>query len=51
VNASLLSDETFTFPVNRVTGRQRLGSYERFNTTDEFGANPFLGDLIGYWIS
>jgi hypothetical protein len=37
VSASPVSDETVTFTVNRVTARERIGSYEPLNTTDEFG--------------
>ena len=37
VTASQTSDQTVTFTVNRVTAHERIGFYEPFNTTDEFG--------------
>ena len=37
VSASPVNDQTVTFTVNQVTARERIGFYEPFNTTDEFG--------------
>jgi hypothetical protein len=37
VNASPVNDQTVTFTVNHVTAHERIGFYEPFNTTDEFG--------------
>jgi len=37
VNASPVNDQTVTFTVNHVTAHERLGFYEPFNSTDEFG--------------
>jgi len=37
VDASQPNDQTATFTVNGVTAHQRIGFYEPFNTTDEFG--------------
>jgi hypothetical protein len=36
VGASPVNDQTFTFTVNHVTARERIGFYEPLNTTDEF---------------
>jgi hypothetical protein len=37
VSASPVNDQTVTFTVNHVTARERIGFYEPFNTTEEFG--------------
>jgi hypothetical protein len=37
VSASPINDQTVIFTVNQVTARERIGFYEPFNTTDEFG--------------
>jgi hypothetical protein len=37
VGASPPNDQTVTFTVNQVTARERIGFFEPFNTTDEFG--------------
>ena len=37
VHASPVNDQTATFTVNHVTAAERIGFYEPFNTTDEFG--------------
>jgi len=37
VNGSPVNYEAATFTVNGVTARERLGAYEPFNTTNEFG--------------
>jgi hypothetical protein len=37
VAASPVNDQTVTFTVNHVTGRERIGFYEPLNTTDELG--------------
>ena len=37
ISASPVNDQTVSFTVNRVTAQERIGFYEPFNTTDEFG--------------
>jgi opacity protein-like surface antigen len=37
VSASPPNDQTLTFTVNHVTAREKVGFFEPFNTTDEFG--------------
>ena len=37
VSSSPANDQTVTFTVNRVTAHERIGFFEPFNTTDEFG--------------
>lgn len=37
VSSSPVNDQTVTFTVNHVTAHERIGFYEPFNTTDEFG--------------